>query len=71
VTLGVLGFEAALNLVHQRGLAMQAVVPRTAQGISPFRLAAVDPSAVALDATELAALVEAVRSPTPASWPRS
>jgi len=49
---------------------MQAVVPRTAQGISPFRLAAVDPSAVALDATELAALVEAVAR-DPASWPRS
>jgi fatty acid synthase len=64
VALGVLPLEAALDLVHQRGLAMQAVVLRKDDGSSPYRLAAVDPSAAGLDAARLSELVSVVADET-------
>ena len=42
--LGALTLEDALTLVHRRGEAMQAHVPRDADGASPYRLAVVDPA---------------------------
>jgi fatty acid synthase len=64
VALGVLPLEVALDLVHERGLAMQAVVLRTDDGSSPYRLAAVDPAAAGLDAAALSELVTAIASQT-------
>ena len=65
--LGALELEAALELVHRRGLAMQAHVPRDAAGRSPYRLAVVDPSGVDLEAAvaEASELLEIVNHNAP------
>ena len=48
--LGALSLEDALTLVHRRGDAMQAHVPRDADGTSPYRLAVVDPAGADVEA---------------------
>ena len=48
--LGALELEDALTLVHRRGEAMQAHVPRDADGASPYRLAVVDPGGAEISA---------------------
>jgi enoyl reductase-like protein/3-oxoacyl-ACP reductase-like protein/3-oxoacyl-(acyl-carrier-protein) synthase/acyl dehydratase len=64
LALGVLPLGPALDLVHKRGLAMQDAVARSAAGVSPHRLAAVDPSAVGTDGAALSELVAAVARDT-------
>ncbi len=57
VTLGVLGLEAALQVVFARGELMQREVVRDAAGASGDRMAVVDPAAAGLSVEELEALV--------------
>lgn len=57
LALGVLDLATALTLVHRRGQAMQAHVPRDAQGRSPYRMAVVDPSLMGSDHDGLRDLV--------------
>lgn len=64
VALGVLPLEAALELVHARGLAMQRHVPRDAEGRSGYGLCVVDPSAAGVGAGEAAAVVAEVAAAT-------
>ncbi|WP_320670855.1 polyketide synthase [Patulibacter defluvii] len=60
--LGVLDLEAALTLVHARGRAMQACVPRDADGASRYRMAVVSPRAAGTDEAGLLAAVAALRA---------
>lgn len=60
VALGAIAPADALELVHRRGLAMQACVPRDAAGASPYRLAVVDPQEAGTDLDGLTAAVAAV-----------
>ncbi|MBJ7329832.1 MAG: DUF1729 domain-containing protein [Solirubrobacteraceae bacterium] len=64
VALGVLPLEAALELVHERGLAMQRHVPRDPEGRSAYGLCAVDPSRAGASLADLTAVVAEVASHT-------
>lgn len=56
----VLPLETVLEVVYQRGATMEALVPRDAEGRSPYAMAAVRPAMARLDEAGLLALVEEV-----------
>ncbi len=62
--LGVLPLEVVLELVWERGRAMQRHVPRDDRGASPYRFAVVDPAAAGLDQAGVEALVAEVAAAT-------
>jgi fatty acid synthase len=56
----VLPLEAVVDIVYERGATMESLVPRDAEGQSPYAMAAVRPFAAKLDEAGLLALVAAV-----------
>jgi fatty acid synthase len=64
VALGVVPFEDALELLYRRGLAMQAEVPRDADGRSPYGLGVADPRRAGIDVAEFEAIVVEVARET-------
>src|SRR5690606_10964658 len=61
---GVLPLEAVLEVVFQRGSAMHALVPRTEQRRSNYRMAAIRPSQFGVDDADLQAFVAGVAEET-------
>ncbi|PJJ58205.1 fatty acid synthase [Mumia flava] len=51
---GVIGLEAVIEVVFQRGSVMHTLVPRDADGRSDYRLAAIRPSQIGLDDADVA-----------------
>ncbi|MBI2343739.1 MAG: SDR family NAD(P)-dependent oxidoreductase [Deltaproteobacteria bacterium] len=52
---GILPLETVLSSVYHRGLTMQHYVPRTADGVSPYRMAVVRPNLVGMCEDDLQA----------------
>jgi len=57
---GVMGLEAVVEMVFQRGSVMHTLVPRDAQGRSDYRLAAIRPSQIGLGDQEVTGYVESI-----------
>ncbi|WP_290513023.1 type I polyketide synthase [Aeromicrobium sp.] len=55
---GVIPLEAVVEVVFQRGSVMHALVPRDAAGRSDYRLAAIRPSQIGLDDSNVRAFVD-------------
>ncbi len=61
-SLGIIPLETVVLAVYQRGLTMQNYVPRDAEGVSPYAMAAVRPDIAKLSKADFLALVSTIAS---------